>query len=151
MILVDTNVLLRIAQPGHPHRQVALDAIESLRVRDAENFAICPQSLYEMYVVCSRPVSANGLGMTPQRAHAEIDGVRALFQVLPETSQVYPTWQGLIAKYAPAGKRAHDARLVALMIEHHIPRLLTFNDVDFAQFVEIAALNPFDVLGVPRV
>ncbi len=37
------------------------------------------------------------------------------------------------------------------MIEHHVPRLLTLNDADFAQFGEIAALNPFDVLGVPRV
>mgnify|MGYP000850607856 CR=1 FL=1 len=32
MILVDTNVLPRIAQPGHSHRQPALDAIPSLRV-----------------------------------------------------------------------------------------------------------------------
>ncbi len=151
MILVDTNVLLRIAQPGHPHRQPALDAIESLRVRDGEEFASCPQCLYEMYVVCSRPISANGLGMTPQRAHAEIASARALFQVLPETPQVYSTWEGLIAKYGPVGKRAHDARLAALMLEHHVPRLLTFNDADFSRFVEIAALNPFDVLGIPRV
>jgi len=151
MILVDTNVPLRIVQPGHPHRQPALDAIESLRVRDAEDFAICPQSLYEMYVVCSRPVSANGLGMTPQRAHVEIAGARALFQVVPETPQVYPTWERLIAKYALAGKRAHDARLVAIMIEHQVARLLTFNDADFARFTEIVTINPFDVLGIPRV
>lgn len=41
MILVDTNVLLRLAQPGHPHRQAALDAIGLLRGRDGERFAIC--------------------------------------------------------------------------------------------------------------
>ena len=34
--------------------------------------AVAPQSLYEMYVVCSRPARANGFGMTPQQAHAEI-------------------------------------------------------------------------------
>ncbi len=151
MILVDTNVLLRMAQPGHPHRQPALEAIELLRVRDAENFIICPQSLYEMYVVCTRPVSANGLGMTPQRARTEISSTRAVFQVLPEAGQLYLTWEDLIAKYAITGKRAHDARLVAMMIEHHVPRILTFNDTDLKPFAEITALNPFDVLGIARL
>ena len=30
IILVDTNVLTRIAQPGHPLHQIALDALDSL-------------------------------------------------------------------------------------------------------------------------
>jgi predicted nucleic acid-binding protein len=151
MILVDTNIPLRIAQLGHSHRQPALDAIKLLTVRDSEHFVICPQSLYEMFVVCSRPVSANGFGMTPQRARAEVASARTLFQMLPEMPQVYSTWEGLIAKYPVAGKRAHDARLVAMMIEHHVPKLLTFNNEDFKQFAEVSALNPFDVLGVARV
>jgi len=151
MILVDTNVLLRLTRLGEPHSHTALDAIDLLRVQDGEDFAIAPQSLYEMYVVCSRPVSANGFGMTPQHAHAEITHVQALFPVLPETAQVYPTWEGLIAKYAVYGRRAHDTRLVAIMIEHRVSRLLTFNDADFKQYAEIVALNPFDVLGVARI
>jgi hypothetical protein len=116
MILVDTNILLRIAQRGHAHRQPALDAIGLLTVREAEHFAIAPQSLYEMYVVCSRPAVVNGFGMTPQRTHAEVTSARALFQLLTETPQVYPIWEGLVAKYAVSGKRAHDTRLVAMMI-----------------------------------
>lgn len=151
MILVDTNIPLRIAQPSHRHRQPALDAIKLLTLRDGEHFVICPQSLYEMFVVCSRPISVNGLGMTLRQACAEVASARNLFQMLPETPQVYPTWEGLIAKYAVAGKRAHDARLVAAMIEHHVPKLLTFNDEDFRQFAEITVLNPFDVLGIQRV
>lgn len=151
MILVDTNVLLRIVQPGHPHRQPAMDAIELLRTRDGEQFAVCPQCLYEMYVVCTRPVRANGLGMTPEHAHAEIVSTRGLFQVLPETAQVYPTWEGLIAKYPVTGKRAHDSRIVALMVDRGVANLLTYNDIDFQPFVEISALNPFDVLDLPRV
>jgi hypothetical protein len=42
MILVDTNILLRLAQPGHAHRQPALDAIELLTTRDNEHFTIAP-------------------------------------------------------------------------------------------------------------
>lgn len=152
MILVDTNIPLRIAQIGHPHRQVALDALQRLTLADQEHFAIAPQSLYEMYVVCTRPASANGgFGMTAPQACAEIAATRALFELLPETAQVYPTWEGLIAKHAIQGKRAHDVRLVALMIQHRVPRLLTFNDADFRCFTEIESLNPFDVLAIPRV
>ena len=150
MILVDTNILLRLAQPGDPHRQPACDAIDLLRARDGESFAIAPQSLYEMYVVCSRPIDVNGLGMTYQQARAEIARARSLFQLLPETAPVYATWERLIGHYTIHGKRAHDARLVAMMIEHNVPRILTFNDGDFRQFSEITTLTPFDVIGVPR-
>lgn len=151
MILVDTDIPLRIAQTGHPHRQPALDALRLLTVRDQERFAIAPQSLYEMYVVCSRPAVANGFGYTPQRAYAEIAATRALFEILPETAQVYPTWEGLIAKHAVQGKQAHDTRLVALMVHHRVPKLLTFNDADFRRFSEIEAVNPFDLLAIPRL
>lgn len=89
--------------------------------------------------------------MTPEQARAELTSTRALFDLLPETTQVYPTWEGLVAKYAIHSKQAHDARLVAMLIEHRVPRLLTFNDADFKHFAEIAALNPFDVLGIPHV
>jgi predicted nucleic acid-binding protein len=150
MILADTNVLLRLARREDPQHQTARAAIGLLRSRDGESFAIAPQSLYEMYVVCSRPISANGLEMTSEQSCAEITKARSLFQLLPETAQIYTTWERLIGQYPVHGKRAHDARLVAMMIEHHVPRLLTFNDSDFRQFTEIVLLNPFDVLGIPR-
>jgi predicted nucleic acid-binding protein len=151
MILVDTNIPLRIAQIGHPHRQPALDALQLLTLRDRERFAIAPQSLYEMYVVCIRPASANGFGYTSPQACAEIAAAGALFEILPETAQVYPTWEGLVAKHAVLGKHAHDVRLVALMIQHRIPSLLTFNDADFRPFTEIQSINRFDLLSIPRV
>ena len=104
-----------------------------------------------MYVVLTRPAAATGgLGMTAGQAGAEIAATRALFELLPETAQVYPTWEGLVAKYAVQGKRAHDVRLVALMIQHRVPKLLTFNDADFRSITEIQSLNPFDVLAIPR-
>jgi predicted nucleic acid-binding protein len=151
MILVDTNIPLRIAQIGHPHRRPALDALQLLTVRDHEHFAIAPQSLYEMYVVLSRPASENGFGYSAQQAAAEITAARGIFEILPETAQVYPTWEGLINKHAIQGKQAHDTRLVALMIQHRVGKVLTFNDADFRRFTEIEALNPFDVLAVPRI
>jgi hypothetical protein len=104
-----------------------------------------------MYVVFTRPSEANGFGKSPQEAMAELSGAKTVFQLLPETPQVYATWERLVAEYGVRGKRAHDTRLVALMLEHRVPRILSFNDSDFVQFREIAAMNPFDVAGLPRL
>ena len=89
--------------------------------------------------------------MTAPQAAKEIAAARALFELLPETGQVYSIWEGLIAKHAVLGKRAHDVRLVALMIQYRVARLLTFNDADFRAFTEIQALNPLDVMALPRI
>ena len=108
------------------------------------------QSLYEMYVVCTRPAAQNGLGLSVAQAHPEVVRARTLFQLLPETGRVYQIWEGRVAKYAVTGKPAHDARLVALMIEHRVDRILTFNDQDLVRYAEVRPLNPFDVLGIAR-
>jgi predicted nucleic acid-binding protein len=151
MILVDTNIPLRLVQGGHLHQQPALDALALLTTRDNEQFAMAPQCLYEMYVVCTRPAAANGMGMSAAAALNEIGAIRALFQLLPETPNLYQTWEGVVRKYAVVGKPAHDARLVAFMVEHQIQRILTFNDQDMTRYAMIKALNPFDILGVARV
>ena len=39
----------------------------------------------------------------------------------------------------------HDARLVAAMIVHGIPNLLTFNLPDFKRFTEITVISPEEV------
>jgi predicted nucleic acid-binding protein len=150
MILVDTNILLRLVQVGHAHCQVAFDALALLATQDQEHFAVAPQCLYELYVVATRPIAVQGLGLTAHEGQAEIVKALALFPLLPETSHVFHTWETLIAKYGVIGKTAHDTRLVAMMIEHRLARVLTFNDSDFRRYTEIEPLNPFDVLGIPR-
>ena len=82
MILVDANVLLRLIQIGHPHQQPALDAITLLYSRDRERFAICPQTLYEVYAVCTRPADAPspGLGLTPVAAMAQVETAERQFR-----------------------------------------------------------------------
>jgi hypothetical protein len=104
-----------------------------------------------MYVVCTRPTNVNGFGYTSQQACAELVAAGSLFEILPESAKVYPTWEQLVAKYAIMGKRAHDVRLVALMLQHNVSSLLTFNDADFRPFTEIQPINPFDLLSIPRV
>lgn len=153
MILVDANVLLRLIQIGHPHQQPALDAIVLLRLRDHEQFRTCPQALYEMYAVCTRPVNAPypGLGLTPAAAMAQVETAERQFALEPEPGGMLARWKELVVRHGVVGKSTHDARLVALMVESGIGKLLTFNDSHFSRYAGITPLNPFDVLGIPRV
>jgi predicted nucleic acid-binding protein len=103
-----------------------------------------------MYVVLTRPLSVNGFNLSPDQAIRRVADARAVFTMLPEHNGLYTVWDGLVRKYGVIGKRGHDARLVATMILHSVPTILTFNDHDFRQFTEINVLNPFDVLNLPR-
>lgn len=150
MILVDTNIPLRITQPSHPHHPIARDALKLIANRDSETFGIAPQSLYEMYVVCTRPIAANGLGMTGHEALNELIQTRSTFTFLPESARVYFIWEDLLKRTSVFGKRAHDLRLVALMIDHSVQKILTFNDSDFRSIAGVVAVNPFDVLAIAR-
>jgi len=152
MILLDTNVLLRLIQIGHLHQQPALEAIAILRVRDREQFVICPQTLYEMYAVCTRPLDAPnpGLGLAPTVAMAQVETAERQFSLVPDPPAVISRWKDLVIRYGVTGKSTHDARLAAFMVEQGIPSLLTFNDSHFVRYTEIVVLNPFDVLGISR-
>lgn len=144
-ILLDTNILTRAAQPGHPMYRDALDSLDALRQR-GEVLSIVPQNLYEFWAVATRPLSANGMGMTPAQAEAELSSLKSLFRFLSDTPSVYTEWERLVSQYAVSGKNAHDTRLVAAMVVHGLSQLLTFNAGDFNRFSGISVLTPVGVL-----
>src|SRR5262245_42952340 len=60
---LDTNVLLRIAQPEHALNQEAAKAVRTL-LRRQETLHLVPQTVYEFWVVATCPVANNGLGFS---------------------------------------------------------------------------------------
>jgi len=149
MILLDTNILARVIQKGHPHHRPALEAIVELRLRMREVPVIAPQVIVEFYAICTRP--QNGLGLTADQTIAEIAQIKRENPLLPESPSIFENWELLIQKYKVTNRHVYDLRFVAFMLTHNIPRILSFNDVDFAQFSEIQVMNPFDILNIPRV
>src|SRR5205823_1108405 len=109
MIVVDVNVLLRLIQIGHPHQQPALERIALLHTRDREQFVSCPQVLYEMYAVCTRPVDAPnpGLGLSPVDAMIQVRTAEHQFTPEPEPPEVLARWKKLVVRYAVTGKSTH--------------------------------------------
>jgi len=130
---VDTSVLIRTLQPHHSLYASADAAVRLLPVRGWKLHVVA-QNLIELWVVATRPVGENGLGMTPAEASAELGRVKGLFFFLPETPAIYPAWETLVVGRAVSGKPSHDARLVAAMQVHGLTAILTFEKTGFSRF-----------------
>jgi predicted nucleic acid-binding protein len=144
-VLIDTNVLLRMIEPGHVSHKVAVDAQIALKLAGHQP-CIVDQNLVEFRAVVTRPPASNGVGMTQQQANFEIRSLMSLYELLSDTPAVFAQWAQLVNRYISEGKQNHDARIVAAMIVHEVPRILTFNDGDFRRYTEIEVLSPTEVL-----
>jgi predicted nucleic acid-binding protein len=142
-VLIDTNTLLRTLQPAHPQRETARAAIKAMAAR-GRNLHIVPQNLAELWVVATRPVEQNGLGMTASAAALELTRIKEMFELLSETPALYPVWESLVIRYRVAGKLAHDARLVAAMQVHGLTSILTFDRTGFSRYAGIEVVHPAD-------
>jgi predicted nucleic acid-binding protein len=144
--LVDTNILLSSAQPSRPVYRSVAQVINVLLTRDDELFVIA-QNLIEFWAVATRPIANNGLGLTIPQATHELVKLKAIFAVLPDTSDILPQWEQLVVKNRVLGRQVYDTRLVAAMLVHGLTHLLTFNTDDFKRFTNVTATNPQAILS----
>jgi predicted nucleic acid-binding protein len=139
--LVDTNVLLRLADEQSQEHSVAAGAVARLLARGVSVF-ISAQVLVEFWVVATRPEQVNGLGWSTATTAETIRALRERFPLLDETPDVWDRWFELVERCQVSGKRAHDARLAALLVERGIRQLLTFNTADFPASWGVEAVHP---------
>lgn len=85
-ILVDTNVLLRSAQPSHLLYGLASRAVDVLLSRE-EIVYFCPQNIAEFWNVATRPISVNGLGYSRNEVLKEVQNIESLLSFLPEAPE----------------------------------------------------------------
>jgi predicted nucleic acid-binding protein len=126
-------------------------ALQELTVAGA-SLHVAAQNLIEFWVVATRPVSSNGLGLTPAQAATEVNNFKAACQLLPDSPVIFAEWERLVMTYHVEGKQAHDARLVGVMKAHGIGKILTFNAADFNRFVAgegITIVDPNVVAASP--
>lgn len=112
------------------------------QVAAGRQLVIVPQVVYEFWVVATRARAQNGLGFSPDRAAADIAGLKRGIQMLRDERAVYTEWEQLVRRHEVCGKQAHDARLVAAMQRHGITHLLTFNASDFGRYPGITVIEP---------
>jgi predicted nucleic acid-binding protein len=144
-ILVDANILVRLFDARSADSPKCAVATERATQRRGE-FFICAQSAIEFWVVATRPISVNGLGLSPAEADAALSKLDRFLVMLPELGDVALRWRHLVRAYNVSGRPAHDARLVALMEAHGVRDLLSLNARDFARYPSVRIASPQDVL-----
>ncbi len=124
--LIDTNILVRLANTADVRHAVASRALSELH-RRGDILYVTPQVLIEFRNVATRPVAVNGLGLSVTQTEAKTAGFEAIFPLLGDTLDIYTAWKSLVAAVGVVGKQVHDARLVAVCHAHGVKSLLTFN------------------------
>lgn len=143
LVVVDTNVLLRVIEPGHPQHDVAAASLRSIRARGHE-LCLLVQISYEFWLVATSSVEFGGLGMTAEEAEAELTQLGPpLFRLFRDEKTLNDQYRDYVNNLA--GKKDYDTRLVAEMQRHGLRNLLTFNLADFREHSEINLLDPVRV------
>ena len=145
-ILLDTNFLLRLADKEHAMHDVATTAAAVLNKHVCEGVLV-PQVIYEYWAVATRPITVNGLGMDTVVVDGAISKWLAVYSLLRDERRIFGIWRELVNAHGVKGKKSHDARLVAAMLRHRIPNILTFNGPDFVRFANINIYSPEDVIA----
>jgi predicted nucleic acid-binding protein len=144
IVLVDTNVLLRLIQQSHAMYPDARRAAATL-LRQNHQLSIIAQNLIEFWGVATRPMANNGLALSIAETASHVKTFERTFNLLADRENVFSEWQRLVELHEVRGRQVHDARLVAAMIVHGISHLLSFNDADFKRYTEITVVNPLHV------
>ena len=142
--LADTNILLRLIEPSSPMHASALSALAKLR-NAGETVWVTPQNLVEFWNGATRPITANGLGLTPAQADLEMVQIESIFPLAEDNAAIHPEWRKLVALAGVSGAQVHDTRLAAAMRIHGLTHLLTFNVRDFSRFPGIIVVHPDNV------
>lgn len=133
-VLIDTSILVRIANALDPLGPVARSAVRTLR-SGGEHLCVAPQNLIEFRNVATRPRAVNGLGFDVATAERQVADFELTFTLLDESSAIYPAWKSLVHSAGVIGKQVHDARLAAVCQVSGMTKVLTFNTGDFVRLV----------------
>ncbi len=144
MVLLDTNICLRLANTAVPQHALVSRAVNTL-IGEGSEVAVVPQNLYELWAVATRPVSSNGFGWDIARIERTVEMLQSSFILLNDTPDLLTTWLELVTRHDVKGKQVHDARLVAAMQTHDVENLLTLNIKDFERYSEVKSVHPEDV------
>ena len=133
--LVDTNVLIRFANPADPRHDISRRAIAT--ARQAHELRVASQNLIEAWNVMTRPLERNGFGHSITQADRQLHLIERLFPRLPDPPDLYPRWRNLVVSFEVSGVQVHDARIVAVMLTNAVESILTFNSQDFQRYEKL--------------
>ena len=147
--LIDSNILLRISRRDDPITRSWI-ALSNGFSGTMPSSVTRTRTSAEFWNVWTRPADKNGFGLTGETADREIRKFEGVMKLADDSAAVYERWRQLVRDYGVKGVQVYDARLVATMLVHRIPNLLTLNVADFARYAGvIRAVHPGSLIKAP--
>ena len=139
-IFIDTNVLVYASSAASQFHRSAANALA--RCEDTGDvLCVSRQVLREYLATVTRPQA----GVSPldgAAATAEARRLVEIYAMLEDGETVTDRLLNLFVQYPVGGKQIHDANIVATMLAHGIPKLLTHNVADFNRFAARITVIP---------
>jgi predicted nucleic acid-binding protein len=139
-VFIDTNILIYAnlaLSPFHDKAVASLREFEGIGL----DLYISRQVLREYLAVMTRPGTLTQ-NIPISSLIQDVQGFEAGLTVFDDGPAVTARLLGIIEQYSVAGKQIHDANIVATMLVHDIPVLLTHNIADFKRYEEIITVLP---------
>ncbi len=141
MIAVDTNILVYAHRRDSPFYAAASARVAELAEGNAA-WALPWPCVYEFVVTVTHP----RIYVPSTSIESALDQVEAWLQspsltLLAEPDSYWPAWRKFLADSRTIGPRIHDAKIVALCIQHGVRELWTA-DRDFSRFGGLRVTNP---------
>lgn len=143
-LFLDTNVFVAATDESRPFHAVARTLIARGRSVGLHG-ATSGQVIREYLVVATRPLAANGLGLSSADALGNIEKMTRHLLFCDEPESVSVRLRRLVGAGKIAGKAVHDANIVATLMEQGIRLLATENPEDFAGYPQIETVRLSEV------
>ncbi len=139
-IFIDTNILVYANLTQSPFHDKAVAHLREFEKTGLDLY-ISRQVLREYLAVMTRP------GVLTEEIPVssliqDVRGFEAGLIVVDDEPVVTTKLLEIIEQYSVAGKQIHDANIVAAMLVHEIPALLTHNTADFIRYQGIITIIP---------
>ncbi len=135
--MVDTNVFLAATDRSQEAHDRALNFLNT----DTRRLALTAQIVREYLAVATRPVEANGLGLSGSHASANVEQFLSDIELLPEDMATSRTVMQMVGSDLATGKQVHDANIVAVALAHNADTIVTDNTAHFLRFSDLIAIE----------
>ena len=139
---IDTNVFVYAAIENAPLHSAALRAIMAHSTPEATCW-VSRQIMREYLCVLTRPQSFSP-PLPAAIVAKQVRHIESRFRIAEDSRQVTERLLALLEQFSIGGKRIHDANIVATMLTHQIPSLLTHNTKDFSVFSDLITVLPLE-------
>lgn len=140
-VFVDANILVHSRSTASPFHSAAEAKLKALFQANTPVWA-SRQVFREFASALTRPQNYRLRPVPISDVIRDVIYFESVFTIADETTAVTKRWLDLLARIPCGGKQVHDANIVATMLVHSVPNLLTHNTADFQRYHHLITIIP---------